>query len=286
MKKVFFTLLVSLLATVSISAQSRVEERSMKSEILGVEKTFSVYLPDGYDDDNSTRYPVLYLLHGAFGQNTDWHTHADLQLIADRMIAADSVRPMIVVMPDARGVAKNLAGENMGYFNVEGWPYEDYFFEEFIPYIEKTFRVDTARESRAIAGLSMGGGGAVAYAQHHPELFCAAYSASGLLNMFPRKGISPHYAVPFLWSVVANSPVIYMQNATPEAIERLKTVRWMADCGDDDFLIRPNLDFFNEMLRRGVPMEFRVRDGSHSWKYWNSALPMILEFSFGTSRSK
>ena len=150
MKKVFFTLLVSLLATVSISAQSRVEERSMKSEILGVEKTFSVYLPDGYDDDNSTRYPVLYLLHGAFGQNTDWHTHADLQLIADRMIAADSVRPMIVVMPDARGVAKNLAGENMGYFNVEGWPYEDYFFEEFIPYIERTFRVDTARESRAV----------------------------------------------------------------------------------------------------------------------------------------
>ena len=182
MKKVFFTLLVSLFATVSISAQSRVEERSMKSEILGVEKTFSVYLPDGYDDDNSTRYPVLYLLHGAFGQNTDWHTHADLQLIADRMIAADSVRPMIVVMPDARGVAKNLAGENMGYFNVEGRPYEDYFFEEFIPYIEKTFRVDTARESRAIAGLSMGGMGTFDLVCRYPNLFAAAAPICGGVN--------------------------------------------------------------------------------------------------------
>jgi len=280
MRKIIISIFSAILFVAGANAQSRVEELSLSSEILGTEKSYSVYIPDGYDASKDN-YPVLYLLHGAFGQNTDWHTHGDLQRQADEEIAAGRVRPMLIVMPDARGAAENKAGENMGYFNVAGWDYEDFFFKEFIPHIDSRFRTVADKDGRAIAGLSMGGGGSVVYAQRHPDTFSAVYSVSGLLDKFPKNGISKSYAVPFLWSVVETSPVVFLQNASQEQIEQLRTVRWMADCGDTDFLIRPNLDFFSEMMRCGIPMEFRVRDGAHSWQYWTSAVPMILQFTFG-----
>lgn len=280
MRKITISIFMAMFFAAGADAQSRVEELTLHSEILGADKSYSVYIPDGYDT-SSDDYPVLYLLHGAFGRNTDWHTHGDLQRQADESIAAGRVRPMLIVMPDARGAAENGAGENMGYFNVEGWAYEDFFFGEFIPHIDSLFRTVADKSGRAIAGLSMGGGGSVVYAQRHPDEFCAVYSVSGLLDKFPKNGISKSYSVPFLWSVVETSPVVFLRNASEEQIERLRTVRWMADCGDTDFLIRPNLDFFSEMMRCGIPMEFRVRDGAHSWQYWTSAVPMILDFAFG-----
>ena len=220
MRKTLFSLILATLFAVSASAQSRIVELTMHSEILNADKTYSVYLPDGYDTATE-RFPVLYLLHGAFGQDNNWHKMGNLQPQADAAIKEGRVRPMIVVMPDARGTAKNLAGENMGYFNVEGWNYEDFFFQEFIPYIDATFKTLSDKENRAIAGLSMGGGGSVVYGQRHPEMFGAVYSVSGLLDNFPKNSVSKSYAVPFLWSVVRTSPVEFLQTAKPEQIEAL-----------------------------------------------------------------
>ncbi|MBQ5609611.1 MAG: esterase family protein [Rikenellaceae bacterium] len=279
MRKTLISLIVSAFFATAASAQSRIEELTVHSEILNADKTYSVYLPDGYDTATE-RFPVLYLLHGAFGQDNNWHKMGNLQAQADEAIKEGRVRPMIVIMPDARGTAENLAGENMGYFNVEGWRYEDFFFQEFIPHIDATLKTLSDKENRAIAGLSMGGGGSVVYGQQHPEMFGAVYSVSGLLDNFPKGSVSKSYAVPFLWSVVRTSPVEFLQTAKPAQIEALRTIRWFVDCGDTDFLIRPNLNFFSEMMRAGVPLEFRVRDGAHSWKYWTSAVPMILEHSF------
>ena len=271
-----------VLASIFVAnAQSQVKQLTLKSEILGVEKSYSIYLPDGYEKSNE-RYPVLYLLHGAYGTDNAWvrEKSGNMQVITDAEIAAGRAKKMIVVMPDARGTGEKNAGKNMGYFNVEGWPYQDFFFKEFIPYIDQKYRTIASKEGRAIAGLSMGGGGAFVYAQRHPEIFGAAYSTSGLLDHRYRPTIPSNYNIGWLWSVAQTSPVEYLRNATNEQIEKLRSVRWMLDCGDDDRIISTNLEFFIEMRREKVPVEFRVRDGKHNWVFWRASLPLILAFSF------
>ena len=281
MKRFIVFALLCLAVGATAQAQSRLEHLTVKSKILGVEKNYSIYLPDGYD--NSTeRYPVLYLLHGAWGNHKSWNRNGggEQPRITDEQIAKGEAVKMIVVMPDATGLGKRRGGKNMGYFNVQDWPYEDFFFQEFIPYIDQTFRTIATKEGRAIAGLSMGGGGSVVYAQRHPEMFNACYSTSGLLDHRYRVSIQNPEEIEWLWSVATTSPVEYLRHATAEQIEKLRTVRWMLDCGDDDALIQTNLDFFMEMHREKVPVEFRVRDGVHDWKFWREALPLILGFSF------
>lgn len=278
----FTTFIIALFATVLVvQAQGKICQFTMQSRLLGVEKTYSVYLPEGYDD-STERYPVLYLLHGAMGEHKSWcregrHALPDL---ADVEIAAGRAKKMIVVMPDASGKGEKRAGRNMGYFNVPGWLYESHFFEEFIPHIDKSFRTIAEKRGRAIAGLSMGGGGAFVYAQRHHEIFGAAYSASGLLDHRYRPDAPDYFDAEWLISVARTSPVEYLRNASVEELEKLRTVRWKLDCGDDDDIIVTNLAFFAEMQRAKVPVEFRVRDGVHDWKFWLESLPLILAFSF------
>ena len=284
MRRITTLLALLFAAMMSAQAQSEVKEYSLKSEILGVEKNYSVYLPDGYDKSQE-KYPVLYLLHGAWGTNLSWVSTdsvrgGNLQVIADAEIAAGRCKKMIIVTPDARGEGKRNGGKNMGYFNVENWPYEDFFFTEFIPHIEKKFKTLATKEGRAIAGLSMGGGGSFVYAQRHPEMFNAAYSTSGLLDHRYRPSIPDNYDIGWLWSVAQTSPVEYVRNASAEELEKLRSVRWMLDCGDDDRIIFTNLDFFIEMKREKVPVELRVRNGKHNWAFWRESLPEILGFSF------
>ena len=280
MKRVVLLFVFFGVFAASLSAQGRLEHLTIKSEVLGVEKPYSIYLPEGYDTSDE-RYPVLYLLHGAFSNHFSWNRDGggELPRVADEEIAAGRIPKMIVVMPDASGVDGKKGGKNMGYFNVEGWPYETFFFDEFIPYIDKTFKTIATKENRAIAGLSMGGGGSVVYAQRHPDMFSACYSTSGLLDHYHRVK-KPTTTFEWLWSVAETSPVAFLQKASAEELEKLRTVRWMADCGDDDHLIDVNIRFFGEMLRVGVPIEFRVRDGVHNWAFWRVSLPDILRFSF------
>ncbi len=280
MKRVVLLFVFFGVFAASLSAQGRLEHLTIKSEVLGVEKPYSIYLPEGYDTGDE-RYPVLYLLHGAFSNHFSWNRDGggELPRVADEEIAAGRIPKMIVVMPDASGVDGKKGGKNMGYFNVEGWPYETFFFDEFIPYIDKTFKTIATKENRAIAGLSMGGGGSVVYAQRHPDMFSACYSTSGLLDHYHRVK-KPTTTFEWLWSVAETSPVAFLQKASAEELEKLRTVRWMADCGDDDHLIDVNIRFFGEMLRVGVPIEFRVRDGVHNWAFWRVSLPDILSFSF------
>ena len=285
MRRITILMLALFGLTTVASAQSRIEHFTLQSKLLGVEKNYSVYLPDGYDKSGE-KYPILYLLHGAWGTHLSWvredgNRGGYLQRIADAEIAAGRCQKMIIVTPDARGEGERNGGKNMGYFNVENWPYEEFFFQEFIPHIENKFRVLGTKEGRAIAGLSMGGGGSFVYAQRHPDMFNAAYSTSGLLDHRYRPNkVRSYENIGWYWSVAVTSPVEYLRNATAEQIEKLRTVRWMLDCGDDDGIIFTNIDFFVEMHREKVPVEFRVRNGKHNWAFWRESLPLILNFSF------
>ncbi len=274
MKHILTTLLL-LAGLPHLSAQSRIETFSVSSELLGDTKTCSVYLPACYDADPVRRYPVLYLLHGASDTHTAWLQKGNTRQIADEAIAEGCALPMIIVMPDASGTDDNHMGPRMGYFDVPGWPYERFFFEELLPAVESHYRIIGDKKHRAIAGLSMGGGGTTVYAQRHPEHFSSACPLSALMEMPASLHIGDDA---FSRSVRETSPLEFLHAITAEKAAAMRTVRWWADCGDDDFLWEGNIRFYEVMRRNHIPLEFRMRNGGHTWRYWSTALPDILTF--------
>ncbi len=259
--------------------RSKVVTDSIYSENLKAQRAFTVYLPPGYEEETEKKYPILYLFHGMSGVNTSWFTDQRVQNVMDQFIASGEACEMIIVSPNAGGDPSACWN---GYFNMPGWAYEDFFYEEFLPYIERTFRVKGDRKHRAIAGLSMGGGGATSYAQRYPQLFCAVYAMSALMNIpagAERVSSDPadKFAV-LTRSVIEHSCVKYVEEADEARKERLRTVRWFVDCGDDDFLLDRNIEFTQAMRKAQIPCEFRVRDGGHTSEYWHSALYTCLPF--------
>ena len=291
MKKIFLAIALTLVAFTS-SAQnsdqmrqwmrnmSRVEEKTIHSEILNADRNYSVYLPAGYASNTDKKYPVLYLLHGMNGTNKDWAGRGHLQDVMDQLRAAGEVCEMIVISPDAGG---NI-GEGVwnGYFDMEGWAYERFFFEEFLPAVEKEYRIKGDKASRAIAGLSMGGGGSTSYAQRHADMFCACYAMSALMHLDAPQAQAPRDEKDKMWhltkAVNKLSCVDFVNNADDKTKEALRTVAWYVDCGDDDFLFECNMNLVLAMRKAGVPYQLRVRDGGHTWEYWHSALYNALPF--------
>ena len=291
MRKIFLAITFALIAFTT-SAQdsdqirqwmrnmSRIEEKTIHSEILNADRNYTVYLPAGYANNTDKQYPVLYLLHGMNGTNKDWAGRGHLQDVMDQLRAAGEVCDMIVISPNAGG---NI-GEGVwnGYFDMDGWAYERFFFEEFLPAVEKEYRIKGDKGSRAIAGLSMGGGGSTSYAQRHADMFCACYAMSALMHLDAPQAQAPRDEKDKMWhltkSVNKLSCVNYVTNADDKTKEALRTVAWYVDCGDDDFLFECNMNLVLAMRKAGIPYQLRVRDGGHTWEYWHSALYDALPF--------
>ena len=273
-----FTILSFLLCAIQALAVAQVEypavlECRTESGILGSTKDYCIYLPAGYADEGRN-FPVLYLLHGLTDTHTAWRDKGDVADIATEIISSGQAQEMIIVMPDA-GTTYD------GYFNCEGWLYEDFFFDEFIPHIESSFRVIPDRQHRAIAGLSMGGGGTVGYAIRHSSMFSTAYAMSALMGMVENSWISRNAdsrRQVFVSSAVQYNNIEAVRNATADKCRELASVRWFIDVGDDDFLFDNNMDFIKEMRHKRIPYQLRVRDGGHTWQYWKEALYIALPF--------
>jgi len=197
--------------------------------------------------------------------------------IADQTILEGSATAMIIVMPDAN------TGQR-GYFNdiKNEWRYEDFFFEEFMPTIEKTYRIKGEKRYRAISGLSMGGGGTFVYALHHPELFssaCPLSASCGPLTMNDMERYTRGKENLTQEQIIA----YFNSHSVPEMMRNMpddqkKAVRWFIDCGDDDFLYEGNSLTHIEMRKNEIPHEFRIRNGAHNWTYWRESLPVVLSF--------
>jgi enterochelin esterase-like enzyme len=278
MKKwlLIFGLTISCLT--AMTQESKVSDNlTLKSKILNMDRKYAIYLPPGYE--TSTRsYPVLYLLHGGGDDQTGWVQFGEVQYIADKALHDGISTPMIIVMPDAntgkRGYSNNATGT---------WKYEDFFFQEFMPFIEKTYRVKVDKRYRAISGLSMGGDGTFTYTLHHPELFSAACPLSagtGPLSMEDAKTRltreTPGISEEDIKSYYNHQSVLNLINTVPDSLQ--KSVRWFIDCGDDDFLFEGNSLAHIAMRKKNIPHEFRIRDGAHNWTYWRASLPVVLEF--------
>ena len=259
------------------------ENESLPSALLKKDKKYSVYLPAGYDTSGQS-YPVLYLLHGWGDDATSWAKLGDVRAIADAAIREGKASPMIIVMPDA---------EKTFYVNAAhgAYPFEDYFFNELIPHIEKTYRCLADKKHRSVAGLSMGGFGSLVYALHHPELFQTCYAMSSAvfddaeIEKMPLADFRQRFGhivgevkegeprITDFWNQIS---ILYLVKHLPE--DRKKAVRFYVDCGDDDFLSRGNSLLHLAMGEAGIPHEYRVRDGGHSWNYWKVSLPEALTY--------
>ncbi len=255
------------------------ETRTIKSNILNTDRKYSVYLPAGYDNSDQS-YPVLYLLHGSGDDHTGWVQFGQVKYIADKTIAEGKAGPMIIVMPDADTGRRGYFNDIKGDFN-----YENFFFEELIPHIEKNYRVRSERRYRAIAGLSMGGGGTIFYALHRPDLFAAAAplsASTGSWNMEQLKsrlGNQPGITNSQMEEYFKRHSIEGMlSSATQEDLKKIKSVRWYISCGDDDFLYEGNALMHITFRKNEIPHEYRVKDGGHTWTYWRMELPIVLEF--------
>jgi enterochelin esterase-like enzyme len=280
MKHLLFPAVLLMICRMATAQNGNVlETPTLKSEILKGERNYSIYLPPGYNETDR-RYPVLYLLHGSGDDHTGWVQFGQVQHIADRAIASGSAGPMIIVMPDANTGRRGYFNDINGDFN-----YEDFFFNELIPHIEKTYRVRSERRYRAVAGLSMGGGGTVFYSLHRPDLFAAAAPLSAATgswdleqykermknaNGVSEAAVEQHYKRHSLEEVI--------NSASEEELKQIKSIRWYISCGDDDFLYEGNARMHIAFRKNEIPHEYRVKDGAHTWTYWRMELPLVLEF--------
>jgi len=283
MKKIT-TILFLLLSLVSYAQNGLIKESlKVKSKAMGKDIEYNIYLPADYDKTNRS-YPVLYLLHGYTDDETGWTQFGEAQRIADETINSGVAPAMIIVMPDA--------GVTFYINNADGKEkYEDFFVNELIPHIEATYRARPKKEFRAVAGLSMGGYGTMIMATKHTDLFAAAAPLSGAfwtdddIAAMPAERWDGLFAGLFGKSAPGKgrltenwykNSILKIIETTP--LEKLKSVKYYIDCGDDDFLIKGNMALHSALIDKAVPHEFRVRDGGHTWTYWRTALPEVMKF--------
>ena len=284
MKKLFFVAVwLCLVASMALAQGGFVyETKTVKSEILKMDRKYSIYLPPGYNESDQS-YPVLYLLHGSGDDHTGWVQFGQVQHIADKTIAEGLCARMIIVMPDANTGTR-------GYFNViqGNFDYEDFFFKELIPHIEKTYRVRGERHYRAISGLSMGGGGTIFYALHKPEMFAAAAPLSAStgnwdIEQFKQRAVASNSSAGISEKQIEDyfnrhSIEGILNNASEEDMQKIKAIRWYISCGDDDFLYEGNSRMHIIFRQKEISHEYRVKDGGHTWTYWRMELPLVMEF--------
>jgi len=284
MKKVQLILLFVFTFVISSFAQGFVKEKQViKSTILNKEVHYSIFLPSDYYTSERA-YPVTYLLHGHGDADDGWIQFGEVNRLADDAIKAGKIPPMIIVTPD--GFTSFYINTADGKLN-----YEDFFIKELIPHIEKTYKVKAERKYRGIAGLSMGGYGALMYALKYPNLFVAAAPLSaavwtdndiinldegmfnGLFGNSMGKNLKGKDRLTPAW--LSNSPLAIIEKKTKE---ELAAVSYWIDCGDDDFLTIGNAQLHIALTNKKVPHEFRMRDGAHNWTYWRTGIIDALSF--------
>ncbi len=292
--KVYLLCFVFLCAIPVVYSQQHgkvIEDAKVTSAVLGRSVHYTVYLPADYTLSQRA-YPVVYLLHGYTDDNTGWLQFGEINRYADKAIAEGTIPPMIIIMPDA---------DSSWYINsYDGKEkYEDFFFKEFIPAVEKAYRIKSQKEYRAVAGLSMGGYGSLMYALKHPEYFAAAAPLSAAVFSDDEMENMPDAQWDRMFGQLygrrlkgkARLTKAWYDHSALAIIEKtsgaeLNKVRYWIDCGDDDFLAKGNALLHIALRSKLVAHEYRVRDGAHSWSYWRTGITDALAFIGDSFRRK
>ena len=238
-------------------AQGKIETVAYNSKTVGTKRKALVYTPPGFS--KSKKYPVLYLLHGIGGDEQEWFNNGKPQVILDNLYAEGKLTPMIVVLPNGRAIKDDRAtGNIMAPDKVEGFAiFEKDLLNDLIPFIEKTYPVIKNRESRAIAGLSMGGGQSLNFGLGNLDKFAWVGGFSSAPN--------------------TKAPEVLVPN--PEATKQQLKLLWIS-CGDND-----NLMSFSErthlyLQQHRIPHIFYVEPGGHDFNVWKNDLYLFSQLLF------
>ncbi len=256
----------------------RVDIVSLDSKLVGETLPYIVVLPLEYDQRAAVakRYPVLYLLHGLGGHYNNWTAKTKLADYAAQY-------QMIIVTPEG----------NDGWYTdsatVPKNKYETYFIEELIPDVQRRYRTVETRSARGIAGLSMGGYGALKFGVKYPQQFVFVASMSGALDAaswteadlkglaFIFRSLQSVYGEPNTETRAANDLKKLYGSVAPSQITSLPFV--YLDCGTEDVLLSTNRSFAEVLRGKKIPYEYRELPGTHNWKYWDAQVQEVLRMA-------
>ena len=253
----------------------------MPSKILGYDVPFCVLLPPSYDADAAQRYPVLYFLHG-IGDNEQVLLNSGGLLMVQDLRDQKRIGDFLIVTP--------AAGRSFYINSRDGHVrYEDFFIREFIPYIESHYRIRVGRRSRGIAGVSMGGYGALRFAFKYPQMFAAvSVNSAALLQKLPTVKLSDSqettlarllgssFGSPFDPAFWERENTFTLARTGPRPVG----LKIYFDCGtEDEYGFNVGAQAFHDLLvSRGIPHEFHLYPGGHDWTYFAQHFPALLEF--------
>ena len=268
-------LFIALVLALSLpAAASIVITREFDSTALQRKWSYAVYLPDGYETSN-LKYPVLYLLHGHGQDLYAWVNFGHIQPTTDELIAHGEIPPAIIVMPDAGTTWFVDRKEKM----------ETAVIQDLIGDVQHTFRVIEARNGRVVAGLSMGGYGALRFVLKYPEMFAAAGLLSpAIYDPEVPQGSGARRAGVF--GAAEFDPQVWKELNYPTLWEaflakKIAVPMYINSGDDDDFFIEAEATRLYSLLRKnGQPAELRIVDGAHKWPVWESTIGDAMRYVF------
>lgn len=274
----FFVALIGLcLLPMALHAQS-VSRVEFASKELGRDMPYIVYLPAGYED-GELDYPVLYLLHGAFGNEQNWVSNGRVVPVLNDLIEAGTIPPLIVVMPD---------GGNNWWANGNDEPMQTAFFNDLIPHIEGTYNTINDRKGRMLAGLSAGGFGTVNYILQEPDTFVSAAALSPAVYVpTPPDHSSAHRSLVFQTDGAFDQAVwdsVNYPSFIDDYLAQDTVVPLYINTGDHDtFDIAYHAAVLYQKLREHQPndVEYRVIDGDHQWVVWQDTIGDAITYMTG-----
>lgn len=234
----------------------KLETIEYDSTTVGVKRKARIYTPPGYTTDE--KYPVLYLLHGIGGDENEWARQGSPDVILDNIYADKKAVPMIVVLPNGRAARDVTARDPIPRQSPAFAAFEKDLLNDLIPFVEKTYPVKTNPESRALAGLSMGGGQSLNFGLKHLETFAWVGGFSSAPNTRP--------------------PAELIQDSE-DMIKKLRLL--YVSCGDQDGLFRISQGVHKMLTEKKVPHQYNVIPGGrHDFKVWKSDLYHFSQLLF------
>jgi len=240
-----------------LKSYGKIDTITYSSKTVGANRRALIYTPPGYS--KSKKYPVLYLLHGIGGDEKEWFKGGVPHIILDNLYAEGKLEPMIVVMPNGRAMKDDRAvGNTMAPDKVEAFAtFEKDLLNDLIPYVEKTFPVKKEQTSRAIFGLSMGGGQALNFGLGNMDYFAWVGGFSSAPNTRQGKQLLPN---------------------PDDARKKLKLL-WIS-CGDQDWLISNSKRTSDYLKQEKVPHVYYLEPGGHDFNVWKNDLYMVSQLLF------
>jgi S-formylglutathione hydrolase FrmB len=306
--------LVAQLAPVTDTVHGTVRTDTLWSQSLGITKQYQVYLPPSYEREPERRYPIAYYLHGAWGDETNWVVLGRIDRVMDSLIAAGGPE-MVLVMPDGddgfyttwntlgnwAACRRDSTRKEPAASYCVPWPhYDDYIARDLVAHVDSNYRTLAESVHRGIAGLSMGGYGAITLALRYPDVFSVAASHSGVLAPLfagPEPFVPPpryhrdmdslRVSNRRLWDLMHEpfgADTIGWRARDPVTMAH-KRVRsdvplppMFVDVGVDDFLIDLNRAFVYELTTLGADVMYKEWSGTHDWTYWRGHVAESLRW--------